>query len=164
MNARELHDEECFREWLAYWRDHAANAPVVNGYWKRIERALSLLASVEESQDDLLSQLRVAAITATVFSGLMTERIEYRAAALIVSLREEVARKDAENEHVAEMFVAVVEQLDDDRNQAPGHAHNIPGIWDRDNGPLAGKPCAWCALWREARNVTNAYRAARPKE
>ena len=86
------------------------------------------------------------------------------AAALIVSLREEVARKDAENEHVAEMFVAVVEQLDDDRNQAPGHAHNIPGIWDRDNGPLAGKPCAWCALWREARNVTNAYRAARPKE
>lgn len=32
MNARELHDEECFREWLAHWRDHAANAPVVNGY------------------------------------------------------------------------------------------------------------------------------------
>jgi len=156
MDARKLHDKVKHAGLYYGWATKEEHEDIL--------RALSLLASVEESQDDLLSQLRVAAITATVFSGLMTERIEYRAAALIVSLREEVARKDAENEHVAEMFVAVVEQLDDDRNQAPGHAHNIPGIWDRDNGPLAGKPCAWCALWREARNVTNAYRAAHPKE
>jgi hypothetical protein len=34
---------------------------------------------------------------------------------------------------------------------APGHAHDIPGIWDMDNGKLAGKPCAWCATWAKAK-------------
>lgn len=34
----------------------------------------------------------------------------------------------------------------DDAN-APGHAHQIPGIWDEDNGDLAGTPCAWCLTW-----------------
>lgn len=33
---------------------------------------------------------------------------------------------------------------------APGHAHQIPGIWDSDNGKKAGKPCAWCAVWNNA--------------
>lgn len=27
----------------------------------------------------------------------------------------------------------------------PGHAHSVPGRWDRDNSP-----CAWCALWARA--------------
>lgn len=34
---------------------------------------------------------------------------------------------------------------------APGHCHEVPGVWDRDNGKKAGKPCAWCALWAEAK-------------
>lgn len=33
---------------------------------------------------------------------------------------------------------------------APGHSHSIPGVWDSDNGILAGKECAWCKAWREA--------------
>lgn len=34
---------------------------------------------------------------------------------------------------------------------APGHAHTVPGVWDADNKKgLAGKPCAWCALWNKA--------------
>lgn len=33
---------------------------------------------------------------------------------------------------------------------APGHSHDIAGIWDSDNGALAGKACAWCKAWREA--------------
>jgi hypothetical protein len=36
---------------------------------------------------------------------------------------------------------------------APGHGHEIPGVWDSDNGPLAGEPCAWCALWNTARRA-----------
>jgi hypothetical protein len=36
---------------------------------------------------------------------------------------------------------------------APGHAHEVPGVWDSDNDELAGKPCAWCAVW--ARAVAN---------
>lgn len=34
---------------------------------------------------------------------------------------------------------------------APGHCHEVPGVWDSDNGKKAGKPCAWCALWAEAK-------------
>lgn len=33
---------------------------------------------------------------------------------------------------------------------APGHAHRVPGIWDSDNGPLAGKECGWCKAWNAA--------------
>lgn len=32
---------------------------------------------------------------------------------------------------------------------APGHSHQIPGIWDSDNGDRAGKPCAWCLTWKK---------------
>lgn len=30
------------------------------------------------------------------------------------------------------------------KGNAPGHGHSVPGIWDSDNGELAGKECAWC--------------------
>ena len=41
-----------------------------------------------------------------------------------------------------------------DRDQGPGHAHTVPGIWDDDNPPeLAGKPCEWCALWERVRQA-----------
>ena len=46
------------------------------------------------------------------------------------------------------------EELRDDRDNrrnAPGHCHDVPGIWDSDNGSRAGKPCKRCALWFEAR-------------
>ena len=32
---------------------------------------------------------------------------------------------------------------------APGHVHEVPGIWDSDNGERAGKPCAWCLTWKK---------------
>ncbi|MDE1179444.1 hypothetical protein [Paraburkholderia sp.] len=36
---------------------------------------------------------------------------------------------------------------------APGHGHSRPGIWDGDNGALSGTQCAWCAVWNEARSA-----------
>lgn len=36
---------------------------------------------------------------------------------------------------------------------SPNHAHEIPGIWDSDNGDKAGKPCAECALYDYARKI-----------
>lgn len=33
---------------------------------------------------------------------------------------------------------------------APGHGHSIPGVWDSDNGELAGTECAWCKTWNAA--------------
>jgi hypothetical protein len=43
---------------------------------------------------------------------------------------------------------AVKREMDDDGN-APGHRHKITGVWDDDNGELAGKPCAWCMTWKK---------------
>lgn len=40
---------------------------------------------------------------------------------------------------------------DRDDGNAPGHCHEVPGVWDSDNGKKAGKQCAWCALWAEAK-------------
>jgi hypothetical protein len=36
---------------------------------------------------------------------------------------------------------------------APGHAHKVPGIWDSDNGARAGMPCALCLTWNNARQA-----------
>lgn len=32
------------------------------------------------------------------------------------------------------------------KHNAVGHAHEIPGVWDSDNGSIAGKPCFRCTL------------------
>ena len=49
-------------------------------------------------------------------------------------------------------------RLDD--GNAPGHAHQVAGIWDSDNGDLAGKPCAWCLAWNTARAMLAAAPAS----
>lgn len=37
---------------------------------------------------------------------------------------------------------------------APGHAHDVAGIWDSDNHvSIAGKPCSWCIAWNAARSA-----------
>ena len=44
---------------------------------------------------------------------------------------------------------------------APGHAHQIPGVWDSDNGPLAGKECGWCKAWAKAVEIDAQTKAAK---
>lgn len=54
------------------------------------------------------------------------------------------------------MFAIVTERPRRSRNHhgdAPGHSHSVAGIWDSDNGVLAGKECAWCKAWREAESA-----------
>lgn len=36
---------------------------------------------------------------------------------------------------------------------SPNHCHDVRGIWDSDNGDLAGKPCAECAIYDAARQL-----------
>lgn len=45
---------------------------------------------------------------------------------------------------------------------SPNHAHAIPGVWDSDNGALAGKPCAECAVYDRAREIVAAIQATAP--
>lgn len=53
---------------------------------------------------------------------------------------------------------------DDDDENAPGHAHWVPGVWDDDNHPsIAGLPCELCAAWRNARAVLAAHDEKGPR-
>jgi len=36
---------------------------------------------------------------------------------------------------------------------SPNHSHRVPGVWDSDNGDLANRPCAECAIYDEARRL-----------
>lgn len=47
---------------------------------------------------------------------------------------------------------------------APGHGHRIAGIWDDDNGPLSGKPCAWCMTWNKVKAMLAAQQPAQPAD
>ena len=77
------------------------------------------------------------------------------------------ARKDAlrQRDALLEVFQLVITEIEhrgarSDGN-APGHGHSIPGVWDSDNGKLAGKPCAWCAVWKKAKEFCNAFASAK---
>lgn len=43
-----------------------------------------------------------------------------------------------------------------DNGNAPGHGHAIPGVWDDDNGDIAGHRCAECLLWSLAEKLAAA--------
>lgn len=67
---------------------------------------------------------------------------------------EEYTRMAQENEKLRNLLNELLAQEgmhDRDDGNAPGHCHEVPGVWDSDNGKKAGKPCAWCALWAEAK-------------
>ena len=57
---------------------------------------------------------------------------------------------------------AVWREMDEgDGENAPGHGHSRPGIWDDDNKPaIRGKPCAWCLTWAKFTEIINREHAA----
>src|SRR5690554_3480796 len=60
-------------------------------------------------------------------------------------------RKDAERyQSLLEAVLREIPHREGRRGNAPGHCHAVPGVWDEDNGALAGKECAWCKVWSEA--------------
>ena len=70
----------------------------------------------------------------------------------------EIEALRAENSEYRELLRELLVQLCEnpgirEDGNAPGHAHEVPGVWDDDNDELSGKPCAWCAVW--ARAVAN---------
>lgn len=62
-----------------------------------------------------------------------------------------------EGDRLRQVLTAVFRELeargDIGDGNAPGHAHERPGIWDDDNDALSGKACAWCALWAEGKRL-----------
>lgn len=51
------------------------------------------------------------------------------------------------------LFRQVFQHLDRRRRDAPGHNHDVAGVWNDDpsNGLEAGNLCEWCSLWSEVR-------------
>jgi hypothetical protein len=54
---------------------------------------------------------------------------------------------DAELVGLLTGLVEIASKRNRGRRGSPNHGHSMPGIWDSDNGDLAGKPCAECALY-----------------
>lgn len=57
-----------------------------------------------------------------------------------------------DNLQVPREWREMLEFLISQRGKA-GHSHRRPGIWDDDNGVLAGKPCDVCAMYDRARDL-----------
>lgn len=87
-----------------------------------------------------------------------------------LTLENQRLRVDAEN--WKSLLEAVTREIDDREyahawrrtENAPGHGHEKPGIWDWDNGEKAGKQCAWCLTWNNARSAIDAARSQIDKE
>lgn len=61
-----------------------------------------------------------------------------------------------QRDELLEVFQLVISEMthrDMLDGNAPGHSHEIPGVWDSDNGELAGMNCAWCAVWKKAKEL-----------
>lgn len=76
---------------------------------------------------------------------------------IIADLVEQVETLTKQRDELLAVFGLVIGELeeigDKGTGNAPGHGHEEPGIWDSDNGALAGKPCAWCATWNKAKQL-----------
>lgn len=73
--------------------------------------------------------------------------------ATILALLQHVRELTADANKFREIVCAVVREIphrDTSRGNAPGHGHSIAGVWDEDNGALAGTECAWCKTWHSA--------------
>ena len=95
------------------------------------------------------------------------DRIATDAAILNDRQAKRIAALQRERDELLTVFSIVIYELDrrESRNKidAPGHCHDIHGVWDSDNGALAGKPCAWCAVWDKAKALRNSAREGETK-
>lgn len=65
------------------------------------------------------------------------------------------AERDRLRESLSDIFAHY-----SDRDQGPGHDHDVPGVWDSDNAPgIAGTRCEWCGQWERARALLSTHGA-----
>lgn len=67
-----------------------------------------------------------------------------------------IANVPGELREILQGLIAIADKKLNGRAGSPNHRHDIPGVWDSDNGELAGKPCAECAIYDAARALLSA--------
>lgn len=86
----------------------------------------------------------------------------------VLALLDELDQLKAENAELIALMRRVVAEhprrSHKNDGNGPGHGHAIPGVWDEDNGELAGKPCAWCSIWNAAKGIVERHEQAMTKE
>ena len=89
----------------------------------------------------------------------MTEAIEINKKQLnrmINAAEEKIEGLESERNRLRYLLAEICDELDHDQPDGPGHSHLVTGDWDNDNKPeIAGKPCSWCAIWREIREIVD---------
>ena len=75
--------------------------------------------------------------------------VEYSDVKVIISERDQLK---AENEALRQVMACVAAEIPRGYSQgnAPGHCHEVPGVWDRSNGEKSGRECGWCKVWNAA--------------
>lgn len=81
----------------------------------------------------------------------------------VLELFDELDHLKAENEAFRSVMAAVVSEIPHGEfiaaGNAPGHCHDIPGIWDQGNGEKSGNECGWCKVWNAARAMSKEPKA-----
>ncbi|WP_177429815.1 hypothetical protein [Pseudomonas sp. SWI44] len=69
--------------------------------------------------------------------------------AQLINANRERDQLKAENEALRSLVLSALEEGNgrlSSGGNAPGHCHEVPGVWDRGNGDRSGTPCGWCRI------------------
>lgn len=129
------------------------------GIWDKMIAAapaqpLPLMSELNVMMEEENAELRqIISLAATACgAAVSTECSVGFMAYLPAEIEAVIGRQERELAKLRKVISEVVRGNDrwrDDGN-APGHCHQVPGIWDGDNGAKAGTECAWCKVWASA--------------
>lgn len=91
------------------------------------------------------------------YHDALRESVGHASWGLVANELRALRKVQAERDECREAIAAVADEIPyriTSKGNAPGHSHSEPGVWDSDNGELAGKPCAWCRVWALAKSMS----------
>lgn len=139
---------------------------------KQIDDLVAL--GIQQDKDEIAilraknERLAYEARFARTWAEMTVDKEVGRAATEALAYKMECEQLKAENAELIDLMRSVVAEHprrpDKNDGNGPGHGHAVPGVWDEDNGELAGKPCAWCSIWNAAKGIVERHEQAMTKE
>lgn len=104
------------------------------------------------ARTDTVGQIEVQYRWEVLISYIKRYAADYASSAIAADRKAQAGavQQPAAAGDLTEVARAVIEQLEKSSSKpdAPGHSHQVAGVWDIGNKPeIAGKSCEWCALW-----------------